>query len=41
MFAGQAIHSMLKDIRPKNVYIDGLAASIASVVVMAGDRILC
>lgn len=40
VFAGQAIHSMLKRHKAhKNVYIDGLAASIASVVVMAGDRI--
>ena len=40
VFAGQAIHSMLKRHKAhKNVYIDGLAASIASVVVMAGDTI--
>ncbi|MCM3761041.1 Clp protease ClpP [Alkalihalobacillus oceani] len=40
VFAGQAIHSMLKR-HPahKNVYIDGLAASIASVIAMAGDTI--
>lgn len=40
VFAGQAIHSMLKR-HPayKNIYIDGLAASIASVVVMAGDSV--
>lgn len=41
MFAGQAIHSMLKRLQArKTVYIDGLAASIASVVAMAGDRII-
>ncbi len=40
VFAGQAIHSMLKRHKAhKNVYIDGLAASIASVVAMAGDTI--
>lgn len=40
VFAGQAIHSMLKRHKAhKNIYIDGLAASIASVVVMAGDTI--
>lgn len=40
VFAGQAIHSMLKR-HPshKNVYIDGLAASIASVIAMSGDTI--
>lgn len=38
VFAGQAIYSMLKRHKAKvNVYIDGLAASIASVVAMAGD----
>lgn len=40
VFAGQTIHSMLKRHKAqKNVYIDGLAASIASVIVMAGDTI--
>lgn len=40
VFAGQAIHSMLKRHKAKvNVHIDGLAASIASVVAMAGDKI--
>ncbi len=40
VFAGQAIHSILKRHKAhKNVYIDGLAASIASVVVMSGDTI--
>ena len=41
VFAGQAIYNMLKrydgDV---TVYIDGLAASIASVIAMAGDRIV-
>lgn len=38
VFAGQAIYSMLKrHPAQKNVYIDGLAASIASVIAMAGD----
>lgn len=38
VFAGQAIHSMLRRHPAKvTVYIDGLAASIASVVAMAGD----
>ncbi|MBO8169970.1 MAG: Clp protease ClpP [Thermoanaerobacteraceae bacterium] len=38
VFAGQAIYSMLKRHKAKiNVYVDGLAASIASVVAMAGD----
>lgn len=41
VFAGQAIHSMLKR-HPAtiNVYVDGLAASAASIVAMAGDRVL-
>lgn len=40
VFAGQAIHSMLKRHKAKvSVYIDGLAASIASVVAMAGDTV--
>ncbi|MGB9845919.1 MAG: head maturation protease, ClpP-related, partial [Desulfotomaculales bacterium] len=38
IFAGQAIYSMLKRHKAKvTVYIDGLAASMASVVAMAGD----
>lgn len=38
VFAGQAIHSMLKRHKATvTVYIDGLAASIASVIAMAGD----
>jgi len=40
VFAGQAIHSMLKRHQAhKNVYVDGLAASIASVIAMSGDTI--
>lgn len=40
VFAGLAIYSMLKrHPAQKNVYIDGLAASIASVIAMAGDTI--
>lgn len=40
VFAGQAIYSMLKrHSAQKNVYIDGLAASIASVIAMAGDTV--
>lgn len=41
VFAGQAIYSMLKrHSATKIVYIDGLAASIASVIAMAGDKII-
>ncbi|HOR12292.1 MAG TPA: Clp protease ClpP [Clostridia bacterium] len=41
VFAGQAIYSMLKRHDAKiTVHVDGLAASIASVIAMAGDRIL-
>lgn len=41
VFAGQAIHSMLKRHRASvTVYIDGLAASIASVIAMAGDKVI-
>ena len=41
VFAGQAIHSMLRR-HPANVtvFVDGLAASIASIVVMAGDKVI-
>lgn len=40
VFAGQAIYSMLKRHKATvNVYVDGLAASIASVVAMAGDAV--
>ena len=38
VFAGQAIYSMLKRHNAtKTVYVDGIAASIASVIAMAGD----
>lgn len=40
VFAGQTIYSILKRHKAhKNVYIDGLAASIASVIAMAGSTI--
>src|SRR5690606_721032 len=40
-FAGQAIHSMLKRHPAKvTVYVDGLAASAASIVAMAGDKVI-
>lgn len=40
VFAGVAIHNMLKRHEAHlNVYIDALAASIASVIAMAGDTI--
>jgi len=41
VFAGQAIYSMLKRHKAQiNVYIDGLAASIASLIAMVGDRVI-
>lgn len=41
VFAGQAIHSMIKRHKAKvTVYIDGIAASIASVIAMAGDKVI-
>ncbi|URN94564.1 MAG: Clp protease ClpP [Candidatus Pristimantibacillus lignocellulolyticus] len=41
VFEGMAIHSMLKRHKAyKRVYIDGLAASISSVIAMAGDEII-
>lgn len=41
VFAGQAIHSMLKRHKAKKTcYVDGLAASIASVIAMAADKII-
>lgn len=41
VFAGFAIYNMLKrHAATKTVYIDGLAASIASVIAMAGDKII-
>lgn len=41
VFEGQAIYSMLKSHKaPTTVFIDGLAASMASVIAMAGDTIV-
>lgn len=41
VFAGQAIYSILKRHKAKKVvYIDGLAASISSLIAMAGDKII-
>lgn len=41
VFAGQAIHSLLKSHKARvTVIIDGLAASIASVIAMAGDTVI-
>lgn len=41
VFAGQAIYSILKRYQAQvNVYVDGLAASAASLVAMAGDKII-
>lgn len=41
VFAGQAIYSMLSRHTAKvTVFIDGLAASIASIVAMAGDTVI-
>lgn len=41
VFAGQAIYSILKRYDAQvNVYVDGLAASAASLVAMAGDTII-
>lgn len=41
VFAGQAIHSMLSRHKAVvTVYVDGLAASIASIVAMAGDTVV-
>lgn len=41
VFAGLAIYNMLKRCpAQKTVYVDGLAASIASVIAMAGDKIV-
>jgi ATP-dependent Clp protease protease subunit len=40
VFAGMAIHAMLTRHSAKiNVYVDGLAASIASVIALAGDTV--
>jgi len=41
VFAGITIYNMLKNYKgEKIVYIDGTAASIASVIAMAGDRVI-
>ena len=41
VFAGQTIYSMLKRHKAhKVVHIDGLAASIASIIAMAGDEVI-
>lgn len=41
VFAGLAIYNMLKrNASNKTVYVDGLAGSIASVIAMAGDKII-
>lgn len=41
VFEGNAIHNMLKAHAAKvTVYVDGIAASIASVIAMAGDEIV-
>lgn len=41
VFAGLAIYNMLKRHQAnKTVYVDGLAASIASIIAMAGDKIV-
>ena len=41
VFAGQAIHNMLRQ-HPANVtvFVDGMAASVASVIAMAGNKIV-
>jgi len=41
VFAGQAIYTTIKNFKGvKKVYIDGLAASAASLIAMAGDEII-
>lgn len=41
VFAGQAIYSMLKRHKAKvHICVDGLAASIASLIAMAGDKVI-
>jgi len=41
VFAGMAIYNMLKRNKAyKTVHVDGLAASIASVIALAGDKII-
>ena len=40
VFAGNTMHNLLKQHRAKiNTYVDGVAASIASIIAMAGDEI--
>jgi ATP-dependent protease ClpP protease subunit len=42
IYSGMAIYNMLKRHKGhKTVYIDGIAGSIASVIAMAGDKIIC
>ncbi|MFE4525435.1 head maturation protease, ClpP-related [Cytobacillus firmus] len=41
VFAGLAIYNMLKrSMANKTVYVDGVAASIASVIALAGDKVI-
>ena len=41
VFAGQAIHSILQRHSASiTIYVDGLAASIAAVIAMAGDHVI-
>lgn len=41
VFAGMAIHSALKRHKASvTVFVDGLAASIASIIAMAGDKVI-
>lgn len=41
VFAGMAIYNMLKRHQgQKTVYVDGLAASIASIIALAGDKVV-
>lgn len=41
VFAGQTIYSMIKRHKANvNIHIDGLAASIASVIAMAGNKVI-
>ena len=40
VFAGQAIYNMLnRNKAKKNVYVDGVAASMASIIALVGDNI--
>ena len=42
VFAGIAIYNMLSRHKGfKTVHVDGMAASIASVIALAGDRVIC